>query len=135
MVKQEERVSLAMEKLEKAKQQLEERKEKGKDVTASKKRVKSRQEILAKQRHRIEDLKVKSGFELTSPDSKFCSGHLLPITIQGIPAAIVFPADDVRVHSKYIIEIIAPEMLKDALNVKDGDLVTLTVVSLMEKSK
>ena len=83
----------------------------------------------------IEDLKVKSGLELISPDSKFCSGYLLPISIKSIPAAIVFPADDVRVHSKDIIEIIAPEMLKDALNVEDGDLVYVKIVRAMKKSK
>jgi DNA topoisomerase-1 len=59
MVKQEERIRQTMKKLEKAKQKLEERKEKGKNITASKKRVKRRQEILAKQRRRVKELKVK----------------------------------------------------------------------------
>jgi len=47
-------------------------------------------------------------------------------------AAIVFPAEDVRVHPKNIVEIISAEMLKDALNLKDGDWVTLTVDRLLK---
>lgn len=73
----------------------------------------------------IEELKEKGGIELISPDANFCSGYVLPISLEGIPAAIVIPADDVRVHAKNIIEILAPERLKDALDVKDGDQVTI----------
>ena len=75
----------------------------------------------------IEELKVKEGMELVSPDSNYCSGHVFPVSIEGIPAAIVLPAEDVRVHGKNIIEIISPKMLKDALNVADGDWVILAV--------
>jgi phosphoglycolate phosphatase len=52
---------------------------------------------------------------------------VLPVSIQGIQAAIVIPAEDVRVHAKNVVEIIAPEMLKNALNVKDGDWVTVSI--------
>ena len=75
----------------------------------------------------IEELKATKGLELVSPDSNFCSGHVFPVSIQGLPAAIVIPAEDVRVHAKNIIEIISPEMLKDTLDVKDGDWVTLRI--------
>ena len=75
----------------------------------------------------IEELREKGGKALISPDANYCSGHVLPISIEGIKAAIVIPAEDVRVHAKNIIEIIAPEMLKDELDVKDGDWVTLTI--------
>jgi len=75
----------------------------------------------------IEELKVKKGLELVSPDSNFCSGHVLPVAIEGVPAAVVLPAEDVRVHEKNIIEIIAPQCLKDTLGVKDEDNVTLTI--------
>ena len=75
----------------------------------------------------IEELKERKGIELISPDANYCSGHVLPVSIQSLQAAIVIPAEDVRVHAKNIIEIIAPEMLKTALEVNDGDWVTLIV--------
>jgi CTP-dependent riboflavin kinase len=75
----------------------------------------------------IEELKVKEGIELVSPDSNYCSGYVFPVSIEGISAAIVFPAEDVRVHGKNIIEIISPKMLKDTLDVKDGDQVNITI--------
>ena len=75
----------------------------------------------------IESLMVKEGIELVSPDLNYCSGHVFPISVEGIPGAIVFPAQDVRVHEKNVIEIISPQLLKDALGVKDGDCVTLTI--------
>jgi phosphoglycolate phosphatase len=75
----------------------------------------------------IEELREKGGIELIPPDANYCSGHVLPVSIEGVQAAIVIPAEDVRVHAKNIIEIIAPEMLKTALEVNDGDWVTLTI--------
>ena len=77
----------------------------------------------------IEEFKVKKGLELVSPDANFCSGHVFPVSIEGVPAAVVLPAEDVRVHEKNIIEIIAPQFLKETLGVKDGDQVTLEIKS------
>jgi CTP-dependent riboflavin kinase len=77
----------------------------------------------------IEALRPQRGVELVPPDSNFCSGFVFPITVEGISGAIVAPAEDVRVHGKNIIEIISHLGLKDALGVKDGDWVTLTIVS------
>ena len=76
----------------------------------------------------IEELREKGGIELISPDANYCSGHVLPGSIEGLQAAIIIPAEDVRVHAKNIVEIIAPEMLKDALDVKDGDQVTIAII-------
>jgi len=75
----------------------------------------------------IEELKAKNGIELLSPESKYCSGHVFPVSIDGLQAAVVFPAEDVRVHAVNIIEIIAPQCLKDTLGVKDGDQVTIVI--------
>jgi CTP-dependent riboflavin kinase len=80
----------------------------------------------------IEELKVKEGMELVSPDSNYCSGYVFPVSIEGISAAIVFPAEDVRTHAKNIVEIISPEMLKESLGVKDGDWVTLAIDRLLK---
>ena len=76
----------------------------------------------------IEELREKGGIELISPDPNYCSGHVLPVSIEGHQAAIIIPAEDVRVHAKNIVEIIAPERLKDALGVKDGDQVTIAII-------
>ena len=76
----------------------------------------------------IEELRESAGLELISPEANFCSGYVLPVSIKGIQAAIVIPAEDVRVHAKNIIEIIAPEKLKDALDLKDGDQVTIAII-------
>jgi 2-phosphoglycolate phosphatase len=75
----------------------------------------------------IEGIKPEEGIELVPPDSQFCSGRVVPVSVEGIAGAIVLPAEDVRVHGKNIIEIISPKRLKEALGVKDGDLVTLTI--------
>jgi CTP-dependent riboflavin kinase len=49
--------------------------------------------------------------------------------VEGIRAAIVIPAKEVRVHGKNIIEVISDERLKDVLMVDDGDLVELKIDS------
>ena len=77
----------------------------------------------------IEALNPQRGVELVPPDSNFCSGFVFPITVEGISGAIVAPAEDVRVHGKNIIEIISHLGLKDALDVEDGDWLTLTIHS------
>jgi len=83
----------------------------------------------------IEELTVTEGLELVSPDSNYCSGHVFPVSIEGLSAAIVLPTEDVRVHAKNIIEIISPEMLKDALGVNDGDCVILTIDRRLKHKK
>ena len=75
----------------------------------------------------IEDMRLKNGIELTAPDANYCSGYVFPVSVGGIPSAVVIPSDDVRVHEKNIIEIIAPRYLKETLGVKDGDSISLTV--------
>ena len=86
-------------------------------------------EIADENRVIIEAMQAREGIELVPPDPTFCSGFVFPITVDGIPGAMVAPAEDVRVHAKNIIEIISPLGLKDALGVEDGDWVTLTFES------
>ena len=73
----------------------------------------------------IEALLKRSGIELVPPDSNFCAGHVYPVSIMGVTGAIVAPAEDVRIHAKNIIELIAPTSLKDAMDVDDGDEIML----------
>ncbi|PVX27078.1 MAG: DNA topoisomerase I [Candidatus Bathyarchaeum sp.] len=59
LVKQQERIKAAEELLEQSKQERAEKEAQGKDVSALKKRIKVRQEAVAKQKHRLRDMKVK----------------------------------------------------------------------------
>lgn len=81
----------------------------------------------------IEALEQKAKIEFVPPDSTFCSGKAHPVVVEGIRAAIVMPAEEVRVHGKNIVEIICDLRLKDALKVDDGDTVRLTISVLKSK--
>ena len=73
----------------------------------------------------IEALLKKHGLELVPPDSNFCTGHVYPVNIMGVGGAIVAPSEDVRIHDKNILELIAPICLKEAMDVDDGDEIML----------
>ncbi len=73
----------------------------------------------------IEALLKKRGLELVPPDPDFCVGHVYPVNIMGVGGAVVAPAEDVRVHNKNILELLAPTCLKEALDVDDGDEIML----------
>ena len=74
-------------------------------------------------------LEQKAEIEFIPPNSEFCSGKAYPVLVEGIRAAIVIPAAEVRVHGKNIIEVISDKRLKDVLNVSDGDFVSLNIVT------
>lgn len=75
----------------------------------------------------VETLQKEKGIELVPPDPKFCAAKVWGLTVGSFCGAIVIPAEDVRVHQRRIIEVIAPVRLKDALNVHDGDSVKLVI--------
>ena len=75
----------------------------------------------------VEKLEHEAEIEFIPPDSEFCSGKAYPVTVEGIRAAIVIPAAEVRVHGKNIIEVISDKRLKDVLKVDDGDTVELKI--------
>ena len=77
----------------------------------------------------IETLEQEAEIDFIPPDSEFCSGKAFPVLVEGIRAAIVIPAEEVRVHGKNIIEVISDQRLKDVVNVDDGDCVTLTLIA------
>jgi len=77
----------------------------------------------------VEAMQKLEGIELSSPDPVFCSGKTLPVKIEGVSGAIIIPAEEVRVHGKNIVEIIAPLKLRESLDVTDGDAVTVVVNS------
>lgn len=84
-------------------------------------------EITAEDLPIVESLAYKQGIELNSPDPKFCNAKAFAVTLGEIKGAIIMPEEKVRIHPKNIIEIIAPLNIKEALNVKDGDIVTVVL--------
>jgi len=89
-------------------------------------------EILPESLLDLASIQGKKGIELIPPDpddpidSAFCTAQVLPVSIEAANAAIIIPEKKVRIHGKNIIEVIAPVSLKDAINIDDGDTVTLT---------
>ena len=81
----------------------------------------------------VDALLQRNGIDLIPPNSNFCSGQAVAVSVGGNPAAIVLPAEEVRIHAKNVIEIISHLKLKDALNVDDGDCVTLKLEAPVEK--
>ncbi len=75
---------------------------------------------------RLEAFISQKDFELVPGDPQFCSGSVKKIRIEGIPAAAVFPGEEVRVHPREVIEIVSDRHLKQSLHLKDGDQVTIT---------
>lgn len=67
----------------------------------------------------------ETDFELIPDDPAFCSARVKRITVNGIPGAVILPSEDVRIHEKRILEILAPCSLKEALGLRDGDCVTI----------
>ena len=78
-------------------------------------------------------IEQKAEIEFIPPDAIFCSGRAYPVDIEGIRAAIIMPAEEVRVHGKNIIEVISEVNLKHALSADDGDSVELALISPSRK--
>ena len=53
----------------------------------------------------------------------------MPVTIENEKGAMVIPDEAVCVHGKEIVEILAPLRLKNALNVEDGNSLTVVVTT------
>lgn len=59
--------------------------------------------------------------ELVSPDPAFCSARVCPVRVGHVRGALILPADDVNVHDRHVLEILAPVRLRHALDLRDGD--------------
>ena len=82
-------------------------------------------EIVADDLGLMNALKKEKGLELLPPDPNFCIATVLPIHIGSYEGAIVVPAEGENIHNEKIVEIISGEKLRSALNIEDGDLVTI----------
>jgi riboflavin kinase len=80
-----------------------------------------------------EDLPVVEAFKkveeitLIPPSPEFCIARAFPISIGTVRGAVIVPSEEVNIHGKTVIEVIASVRLKDALGIADGDSVALLV--------
>jgi hypothetical protein len=75
---------------------------------------------------RLRHLAEGNDFELVPDDPTFCSAKVTQVTLNGIPAAVVIPAEAVRIHEERIVELIASCSIKATLGLKDGDAVRIS---------
>jgi len=75
----------------------------------------------------LEDLHHKPTIDLVSPDPGFCNARTLPASLNSLTVAIIIPDQEVNIHGRNILEIIAPVSLKKTLFLQDGDRILLTV--------
>jgi CTP-dependent riboflavin kinase len=75
----------------------------------------------------LEKLRKQKAKELIPTDPNFCTARVLPVSLESVKGAIIIPAEDVQVHGKNIVEILAPVSIKEALNVDDGDTIMLVI--------
>jgi CTP-dependent riboflavin kinase len=76
--------------------------------------------------NRLEKFLESTDCVLMPDNPKFCAANVKKVKVHDIPAAIVLPSEDVRVHENRVVEIIAPMRLKDVLGLEDGDSVTIS---------
>jgi HAD superfamily hydrolase (TIGR01549 family) len=75
----------------------------------------------------LEGIWEKARLELVPPTDGFCTAKVLPARVGHFQGAILLPEKEVRVHGGRILEVLAPVRLKDALSLKEGDLVSLSL--------
>ena len=77
----------------------------------------------------LRELQKERGIELLSPDPGFCNARSLPAFLTNVGGAIIIPDEEVNIHGKNIVEVIAPVSLKETLSLHDGDRITLIVTA------
>lgn len=76
---------------------------------------------------RLDEFFAKKDLELVPENPEFCSAGLKSVHVNGIPAVVVFPSEEVRIHSNDVIEVIAGCHIKESLHLEDGDEVNISV--------
>ena len=69
-----------------------------------------------------------SDFEIIPNDPVFCSARVKKVKVNQLPGAVILPADQVRTHERRVLEVIAACSLKETLGIRDGDMVTITLL-------
>jgi len=74
---------------------------------------------------RLSQFFLQTDFELIPDDPSFCAARVKKVTVNGVPAAVLLPSEDVRIHNNRTIELISACSLKERLGLSDGDAVTI----------
>jgi hypothetical protein len=74
-------------------------------------------------------------FELRPDDPAFCCAQVKRVCLNDIPAAVVIPCEDVRIHETCILEIISACNFKQTLGLKDGDPVRLSWIEASAENR
>ena len=85
-------------------------------------------QIIEDDTRHLNNLAQGTDFELIPDDPAFCTAQVKTVTVNGIPGAMVIPAEDVRIHEERIVEIISACNIKQTLGLNDGDSVRLSWV-------
>lgn len=83
-------------------------------------------QVAQKDYDKLKPLLQKSDFELIPDDPAFCAARVRKVSVNGIPAAIILPSEEVRIHGDNIIEVISDRGLKETLELADGDSVRVS---------
>lgn len=78
----------------------------------------------------VRELRAEADTEFPPPSSEFCPAKSVSVSIEGVPAAIIFPEAErftEEVHSADVIEVIAPVNIKKALSIADGDELSIVI--------
>jgi riboflavin kinase, archaea type len=78
--------------------------------------------------NKLEKFLESIDYILLPDDPAFCTARVKKVMLNDIPAAIVLPGEDVRVHENSVIEIIASMCIKDGLGLEDGDSVMISSI-------
>ncbi len=73
------------------------------------------------------ELRAKPGIQLISPNPDFCHARSFKASLGKVAGAIIIPAEDVTIHGRRIVEMIAPLCLKETLSLAEGDRVEVLV--------
>ncbi len=91
-------------------------------------------EIIPEHLARFETLKKTEGIEIVPEDPSFCSAWCYPVLIAGrLKGAIVLPL--VEDYPRNKMELIAPLNIKEALQLKTGDIVEVEVTNQKAERK
>ncbi|MBI5441991.1 MAG: CTP-dependent riboflavin kinase [Deltaproteobacteria bacterium] len=76
---------------------------------------------------RLTSLCENPDFELVPDSPDFCAAAVKRVRVNGIPAAIVVPSEEVRVHGAGVVEIMAECHVRDTLGLREGDSVVIEI--------
>jgi hypothetical protein len=74
----------------------------------------------------VQRLLAAAEISLVPTDPAFCTARVQPVTVRGIPAALVLPSEEVRIHGNATLELLSPCHLKRTFGLRDGDPVVVS---------